>query len=65
MTRLAEGKSVIRDLAIKVQDSGGRELTVTLRGDGWMYLRAKGLRHQVAWKVDALYDMGIKQGRLV
>jgi len=34
-----------------------------VRGDGIMFLRAKGLKRQVMWKLDALYEKGIKEGR--
>jgi len=56
-------KEIVRELAIVVQDAGARELIVTVRGDGIMFLRAKGLKRQVMWKLDALYEKGIKEGR--
>lgn len=62
-TKLNGGKEIVRELAIVVQDAGARELIVTVRGDGIMYLRAKGLKRQVMWKLDALYEKGIKEGR--
>ena len=62
-TKLNGGKEIVRELAIVVQDAGARELIVTVRGDGVMYLRAKGLQRQVMWKLNALYEKGIKEGR--
>jgi hypothetical protein len=48
-----------------VQDGGPRNLVVTLRADGVLFLRAKGLSRQVMWRLDALYDKGVKEGRSV
>jgi hypothetical protein len=62
-TKLNGGKEIVRELAIVVQDAGARELIVRVRGDGIMFLRAKGLKRQVMWKLDALYEKGIKEGR--
>jgi len=62
-TKLAGGKEIVRELASTVQDAGPRELIVTLRSDGVLFLRAKGLSRQVMWKLDALYEKGIKEGR--
>jgi len=64
-TKLNGGKEIVRELAIVVQDAGARELIVTVRGDGIMFLRAKGLKRQVMWKLDALYEKGIKEGRSI
>ena len=64
-TKLDGGKEVVRELSITVQDAGARELVVTVRGDGVMYLRAKGLQRQVMWKLNALYEKGIKEGRSI
>jgi len=64
-TKLDGGKEVVRELSITVQDAGARELVVTVRGDGVMYLRAKGLQRQVMWKLEALYEKGIKEGRSI
>jgi hypothetical protein len=64
-TKLNGGKEIVRELAIVVQDAGARELIVTVRGDGIMYLRAKGLQRQVMWKLNALYEKGIKEGRSI
>lgn len=64
-TKLAGDKDITRELGVVVQDSGGRPLIVTVRGDGVMYLRAKGLQRQVMWSLPALYDKGIKEGRSV
>jgi intracellular sulfur oxidation DsrE/DsrF family protein len=64
-TKLNGGKEVVRELSITVQDAGARELVVTVRGDGVMYLRAKGLKRQVMWKLNALYEKGIKEGRSI
>lgn len=65
ITKLNGGKEVVRELAITVQDVGARELIVTVRGDGVMYLRAKGMSRQVMWKLEALYEKGIKEGRSI
>ena len=65
ITKLDGGKEVVRELAITVQDAGARELIVTVRGDGVMYLRAKGMSRQVMWKLEALYEKGIKEGRSI
>lgn len=64
-TKLDGGKEVVRELAVTVQDAGARELVVTVRGDGVMYIRAKGLQRQVMWKLEALYEKGIKEGRSI
>jgi len=64
-TKLDGGKEIVRELSITVQDAGARELVVTVRGDGVMYLRAKGLKRQVMWKLNALYEKGIKEGRSI
>lgn len=64
MTKLKPGKDVARELeTVIVHDGGPRCLTVLIRSDGVMYLRAKGLRRQVMWKLDALYEKGVKEGR--
>jgi intracellular sulfur oxidation DsrE/DsrF family protein len=65
ITKLNGGKEVVRELSIMVQDAGARELIVTVRGDGVMYLRAKGMSRQVMWKLEALYEKGIKEGRSI
>lgn len=62
-TKLASDKDVARELDVVVHDGGPRNLVVTVRGDGVMFLRAKGLQRQVMWKLEALYDKGIKEGR--
>jgi len=62
-TKLAAGKDIVRELNVVVQDKGARNLIVTVRSDGVMFLRAKGLQRQVMWKLDALYEKGIKEGR--
>jgi len=64
-TRLDGDKQVVRELAAVVQDAGARALVVTIRGDGVMYIRAKGLARHVMWKIDALYEKGVKEGRSV
>jgi hypothetical protein len=64
-TKLAAGKEVSRELDVLVQDNGPRHLVVTIRPDGVMYLRAKGLTRQVMWKLEALYDKGVKEGRSI
>jgi len=64
MTKLKPGKGITRELeTVIVHDGGPRCLTVLIRSDGVMYLRAKGLNRQVMWKLDALYEKGIKEGR--
>ena len=65
ITKLDGGKEVVRELSTMVQDAGARELIVTVRGDGVMYLRAKGMSRQVMWKLEALYEKGIKEGRSI
>jgi|TARA_R110000822_G_scaffold65509_2_gene160315 intracellular sulfur oxidation DsrE/DsrF family protein len=65
ITKLNGGKEVVRELSTMVQDAGARELIVTVRGDGVMYLRAKGMSRQVMWKLEALYEKGIKEGRSI
>jgi intracellular sulfur oxidation DsrE/DsrF family protein len=66
ITKLNGGKEVVRELCHHmVQDAGARELIVTVRGDGVMYLRAKGMSRQVMWKLEALYEKGIKEGRSI
>ncbi len=62
-TKLAAGKEVSREVDVVVQDNGPRSLVVTLRSDGVLFIRAKGLQRQVMWKLDALYEKGIKEGR--
>ena len=64
ITKLDGGKEVVRELAITVQDVGARELIVTVRGDGVMYLRAKGMRRHVVWKLEALYEKVLKRGEV-
>jgi hypothetical protein len=64
-TKLAGDKALTRELAVVVQDAGARELVITLRGDGVIFLRAKGLQRQVMWSLPALYDKGVKEGRSV
>lgn len=64
-TKLAANKDVTRELGVVVQDGGPRNLIVTVRSDGVMFLRAKGLQRQVMWKLEALYDKGVKEGRSV
>lgn len=62
-TKLAAGKEVSREVDVVVQDNGPRSLVVTLRSDGVLFIRAKGLQRHVMWKLDALYEKGIKEGR--
>lgn len=64
-TKLQEGKEITRELAVTVQDAGRRELIVTVRGDGVMYLRAKNMQRRVMWRLDTLYEKGIKEGRSI
>lgn len=64
-TKLAPNKDVARELEVVVQDNGPRNLVVVIRSDGVMFLRAKGLQRQVMWKLDALYEKGIKEGRSI
>jgi len=64
-TKLSAGKDIARELDVVVQDNGPRNLVVTVRSDGVMFLRAKGLQRQVMWKLDALYEKGIKEGRSI
>jgi hypothetical protein len=64
-TKLAGDKALTRELAVVVQDAGARELVITLRGDGVIFLRAKGLQRQVMWSLPALYDKGVKEGRSI
>lgn len=64
-TKLAGDKEISRELSVVVQDSGGRELVIRVRGDGVMFLRGKGLKREVMWSLPALYDKGIKEGRCV
>lgn len=64
-TKLPSNKDVARELEVVVQDNGPRNLVVTIRSDGVMFLRAKGLQRQVMWKLDALYEKGIKEGRSI
>lgn len=64
-TKLAVGKVVERELDVLVHDNGQRNLVVTVGWDGVMYIRAKGLQRQVMWKLDALYDKGVKEGRVI
>jgi hypothetical protein len=63
-TKLNGSKEVVRELeSVVVHDGGPRSLIVTVRSDGVMFLRAKGLTRQVMWKLEALYEKGIKEGR--
>jgi len=64
-TKLEEGKSVSRELYRHVHDSGKRNLLVTLRGDGFLEIRAKGLETFVVWSAEALYEKGVKEGRVM
>ena len=64
-TRLEEKKSVSRELYKHVHDSGKRNLIVTIRGDGFLEFRAKGLETFVLWGAEALYEKGIKEGRVM
>jgi intracellular sulfur oxidation DsrE/DsrF family protein len=64
-TKLDGCKEIVRELAVIVRDAGARELIVTVRGDGVMFLRAKGMQRQVMWKLDALYEKAIKEGRSI
>jgi len=65
MTTKLTKKDVARELDVLVPDGGPRNLVVTLRADGVLFLRAKGLSRQVMWRLDALYDKGVKEGRSV
>jgi len=64
-TILTEGKSITRELLVKVNDVGPRELLVTIRSDGFIALRAKGRDTSVLWSAAALYDKGVKEGRVM
>lgn len=63
-TILKDCKQVERELTLEVMDAGSRPLVVTLRGDGFIELRPKGLRRAVVWKADALYVRGVQEGRV-
>jgi hypothetical protein len=64
-TKLAGGKKITRELDVIVHDAGARELQVMLTGDGIIYLRAKGRDVSVVWNAAALYEKGIKEGRVM
>ena len=61
MTKLT--KPVTRETEITVSDGGQRKLMVTLN-DNHIEIRAKGLSTKVVWFYNALYEQGIKEGRI-
>lgn len=63
-TKLEPGKKVSREVASTVMDKGTRELVVTLDGEGYITIRAKGMHREVVWSSAALYERGIKEGRV-
>lgn len=63
-TKLKPDAILVRELETVLQDAGGRAMVVSVRGDGWLSIRAKGLKREVMWKLDALYEKGIKEGRV-
>jgi hypothetical protein len=68
--RLPDGTYQHRDISrelpqVKLNDSGRRRIVATISSDGWLSLRAKGLKREVKWKLDALYEQGVKEGRVL
>jgi len=63
-TKLAADKDVVREIAMTVMDKGTRPLIFTLRGDGYVELRAKGMQRVVVWSAAALYERGVREGRV-
>lgn len=43
---------------------GARAIVITIDGDGTIHLRAKGMHHTVMWNAPALYERGIREGRI-
>lgn len=64
MTKLASDKELTRELTCTTMDKGARQLNITVRGDGDIKIRAKGMRHYIVWDVAYLYIRGIREGRV-
>jgi hypothetical protein len=62
--KLAPDKKLSREICMTVMDKGTRELVVTLGGDGYIVIRAKGMHREVVWSAAALYERGIREGRV-
>ena len=62
--KLPPNKKLSREIEMTVMDKGTRELVVTLGGDGYIVVRAKGMHHEVVWSAAALYERGIREGRV-
>jgi len=63
-TKLHPTKEVSRELECTVMDKGTRCLVLSLRGDGHIELRAKGMKRVVVWSAPLLYERGIREGRI-
>lgn len=64
-TKLIQTKEVSRELECTVMDKGTRPIVVSVRGDGRIEVRAKGMKRVVVWSAPMLYERGIREGRVV
>jgi hypothetical protein len=63
-TKLPPGKEITREIDATVMSKGARNIVITVDGDGNIHLRAKGMHHIVVWSAPALYERGIREGRI-
>lgn len=62
-TKLQGSKEVAREVDMTVMDKGTRNLVISMNGEGYITLRAKGMHREVVWSAAALYEKGIREGR--
>jgi len=62
-TKLQGSKKVAREVDMTVMDKGTRNLVISMNGEGYITLRAKGMRRAVVWSAAALYERGVREGR--
>lgn len=63
-TKLDSAKKLSREVGATVMDKGTRNLIITIDGEGIVSVRAKGMHREVVWSAAALYERGIREGRV-
>lgn len=63
-TKLRGPKTVVRETDATVMDKGERNLVVSVSGAGTILIHAKGMHREVVWDARALYERGIREGRI-
>jgi hypothetical protein len=63
-TKLQGSKEVVREVEMTVMDKGSRNLVISMNGEGYISIRAKGMQREVVWSAAALYEKGLREGRI-